>query len=204
MPEKAADSEESKGGSEERTGDERNRTESPCAKTEPSANPKELALKQSELSSSQNSPRSERRSRPVLPCVSLVTFFLTFIRLFLRLLPAVEPCKETGKSSEKGHTDSPLAKSEDKENKPGTPAAHGSVEQVLMVPPPSAPSAPVFTSDSFPVADDLRGDDALEGRLNGDKDALDEMDESRKEDKNGFRARFMFNIADGGFTGKRS
>uniref|UniRef100_A0A3Q3WYG3 Uncharacterized protein n=1 Tax=Mola mola TaxID=94237 RepID=A0A3Q3WYG3_MOLML len=67
----------------------------------------------------------------------------------------------------------------------------------------SAPSAPVFTSDTFAVADDMRGDDALEGRLNGDKDALDEMDESRKEDKNGFRARFMFNIADGGFTGKQ-
>lgn len=49
----------------------------------------------------------------------------------------------------------------------------------------------------------MRGDDALEGRLNGDKDALDEMDESRKEDKNGFRTRFMFNIADGGFTGKQ-
>lgn len=42
----------------------------------------------------------------------------------------------------------------------------------------------------------------LEGRLNGDKDTLDEIDESRKEDKNGFRAKFMFNIADGGFTGK--
>lgn len=31
----------------------------------------------------------------------------------------MDPCKETGKSSEKGNTDSPLAKSEDKENKPG-------------------------------------------------------------------------------------
>uniref|UniRef100_A0A3Q4H4F1 Chromodomain-helicase-DNA-binding protein 5-like n=1 Tax=Neolamprologus brichardi TaxID=32507 RepID=A0A3Q4H4F1_NEOBR len=43
-------------------------------------------------------------------------------------------------------------------------------------------------------------EDALEGRINGDKDTLDEMDESRKEDKNGFKAKFMFNIADGGFT----
>uniref|UniRef100_A0A3P9AUL2 Chromodomain helicase DNA binding protein 5 n=1 Tax=Maylandia zebra TaxID=106582 RepID=A0A3P9AUL2_9CICH len=38
------------------------------------------------------------------------------------------------------------------------------------------------------------------GRINGDKDTLDEIDESRKEDKNGFKAKFMFNIADGGFT----
>lgn len=42
----------------------------------------------------------------------------------------------------------------------------------------------------------------LEGRLNGDKDNLDEIDESRKEDKNGFKTKFMFNIADGGFTGE--
>ncbi|XP_076599304.1 chromodomain-helicase-DNA-binding protein 5 isoform X1 [Chaetodon auriga] len=48
--------------------------------------------------------------------------------------------------------------------------------------------------------DDVKSEDALEGRLNGDKDTLDEMDESRKEDKNGFKAKFMFNIADGGFT----
>lgn len=38
--------------------------------------------------------------------------------------------------------------------------------------------------------------------MNGDKDPLDETDESRKEDKNGYKAKFMFNIADGGFTGK--
>uniref|UniRef100_M4AJS6 Chromodomain helicase DNA binding protein 5 n=1 Tax=Xiphophorus maculatus TaxID=8083 RepID=M4AJS6_XIPMA len=50
------------------------------------------------------------------------------------------------------------------------------------------------------IADDVKSEDALEGRLNGDKDTLDELDESRREDKNGFKAKFMFNIADGGFT----
>lgn len=54
------------------------------------------------------------------------------------------------------------------------------------------------------VADDMKSEDALEGRLNGDKDTLDEMDESRKEDKNGYKTKFMFNIADGGFTGKNA
>ncbi len=39
--------------------------------------------------------------------------------------------------------------------------------------------------------------------MNGDKDTLDEMDENRREDKNGFKAKFMFNIADGGFTGEK-
>ena len=48
----------------------------------------------------------------------------------------------------------------------------------------------------------MKSEDALEGRLNGDKDTLEELDESRKEDRNGFKAKFMFNIADGGFTGK--
>lgn len=38
--------------------------------------------------------------------------------------------------------------------------------------------------------------------MNGDKDALDEPDDGRKEDKNGYKTKFMFNIADGGFTGK--
>uniref|UniRef100_A0A3Q3BH47 Chromodomain helicase DNA binding protein 5 n=1 Tax=Kryptolebias marmoratus TaxID=37003 RepID=A0A3Q3BH47_KRYMA len=50
------------------------------------------------------------------------------------------------------------------------------------------------------AADDVKSEAALEGRLNGDKDTLDEIDESRKEEKNGFKAKFMFNIADGGFT----
>ncbi|KAJ4940377.1 hypothetical protein JOQ06_026684 [Pogonophryne albipinna] len=80
--------------------------------------------------------------------------------------PRIEPSKEPEKSSEKGDTDSPSTKTEDKET----------------------------------VADDMKSEDALEGRLNGDKDMLDEMDDSRKEDKNGYKVKFMFNIADGGFT----
>ncbi|CAG5978292.1 unnamed protein product [Menidia menidia] len=49
-------------------------------------------------------------------------------------------------------------------------------------------------------SDYVKSEDVLEGRINGDKDTLEEMDESRREDKNGFKAKFMFNIADGGFT----
>lgn len=63
---------------------------------------------------------------------------------------------------------------------------------------------PLFSFYTFlsAPADDARSDDVPEGRLNGDRETLDEMDESRKEEKNGFKAKFMFNIADGGFTGK--
>lgn len=57
---------------------------------------------------------------------------------------------------------------------------------------------------SLAGADDVKSDDLLEGRLNGDKDTLDEIEESRKEDKNGYKTKFMFNIADGGFTGKNT
>ncbi|XP_061833610.1 chromodomain-helicase-DNA-binding protein 5 isoform X1 [Nerophis lumbriciformis] len=56
-------------------------------------------------------------------------------------------------------------------------------------------------------ADEVKGGDAADGRVNGDKDALEEVEEGRKEveegrkeEKNGFKAKFMFNIADGGFT----
>ncbi|XP_061688014.1 chromodomain-helicase-DNA-binding protein 5 isoform X2 [Syngnathoides biaculeatus] len=41
---------------------------------------------------------------------------------------------------------------------------------------------------------------AADAQLNGDKDTPDELDDPRKEDKNGFKTKFMFNIADGGFT----
>lgn len=42
-----------------------------------------------------------------------------------------------------------------------------------------------------------------EGRLNGEKEAQEETEDIRREvEKNGFKMRFMFNIADGGFTGE--
>uniref|UniRef100_A0A3B3ZX05 Uncharacterized protein n=1 Tax=Periophthalmus magnuspinnatus TaxID=409849 RepID=A0A3B3ZX05_9GOBI len=48
--------------------------------------------------------------------------------------------------------------------------------------------------------DVVKSEDVSEGRINGDM--LDEMEESRRgpEDKNGYKTKFMFNIADGGFT----
>ncbi|XP_059924216.1 chromodomain-helicase-DNA-binding protein 5 [Gadus macrocephalus] len=50
------------------------------------------------------------------------------------------------------------------------------------------------------AADEVKSEEAVsEGRLNGEKDPPEETEE-RKEDRNGFKTRFMFNIADGGFT----
>ncbi|XP_060766633.1 chromodomain-helicase-DNA-binding protein 5 isoform X3 [Neoarius graeffei] len=45
-----------------------------------------------------------------------------------------------------------------------------------------------------------KSEDTTESQLNGEKESRDEVDESQKDEKNGAKARFMFNIADGGFT----
>uniref|UniRef100_A0A668A3A0 Chromodomain helicase DNA binding protein 5 n=1 Tax=Myripristis murdjan TaxID=586833 RepID=A0A668A3A0_9TELE len=64
----------------------------------------------------------------------------------------------------------------------------------------TSPKGEYSCSYILAVADDVKSEDALEGRLNGEKETLDDMDESRRDDKNGCKTRFMFNIADGGFT----
>ncbi|XP_041946627.1 chromodomain-helicase-DNA-binding protein 5 isoform X2 [Alosa sapidissima] len=48
--------------------------------------------------------------------------------------------------------------------------------------------------------DEPKQEDAPEGQLNGDRDPRDETDEVLKDVKNGCKTKFMFNIADGGFT----
>uniref|UniRef100_A0A665XBV3 Chromodomain helicase DNA binding protein 5 n=1 Tax=Echeneis naucrates TaxID=173247 RepID=A0A665XBV3_ECHNA len=89
---------------------------------------------------------------------------------------------------ERDRTESPSAKTE-----PSANLKESSLKQTELS---SSQTSPKSESG----ADDMKSEDVLEGRLNGDKDTLDEMDDSRKEDKNGFKAKFMFNIADGGFT----
>ncbi|XP_031680958.1 chromodomain-helicase-DNA-binding protein 5 isoform X4 [Oncorhynchus kisutch] len=87
--------------------------------------------------------------------------------------PKAEPCRETEKSLEKGDSDPAPTKPEEKELNPV-------------------------------VSDEVKSEDLLvpEGRLNGEKETQEEMEEVRREllEKNGFKMRFMFNIADGGFT----
>uniref|UniRef100_A0A672MB26 Chromodomain helicase DNA binding protein 5 n=1 Tax=Sinocyclocheilus grahami TaxID=75366 RepID=A0A672MB26_SINGR len=53
---------------------------------------------------------------------------------------------------------------------------------------------------SAAIPDDLKSEDPPENQLNGEKDARDDTDESHRDDKNSIKTRFMFNIADGGFT----
>ncbi|KAA0707630.1 Chromodomain-helicase-DNA-binding protein 5 [Triplophysa tibetana] len=48
--------------------------------------------------------------------------------------------------------------------------------------------------------DDVKSEEPSESQLNGEKDVRDDTDESHKDDKNSVKTRFMFNIADGGFT----
>lgn len=104
----------------------------------------------------------------------------------------VESCREAGRSAGKRSLDPPLAKKEEeeRENRPGRQGG--------------ACSAALWCIHLFPSApaEDASCDDVPEVPLNGDRETLDETDESRKEEKNGFKAKFMFNIADGGFTGE--
>uniref|UniRef100_A0A672T7M2 Chromodomain-helicase-DNA-binding protein 5-like n=1 Tax=Sinocyclocheilus grahami TaxID=75366 RepID=A0A672T7M2_SINGR len=53
---------------------------------------------------------------------------------------------------------------------------------------------------SAAIPDDLKSEDPPENQLNGEKDTRDDVDESHRDDKNSIKTRFMFNIADGGFT----
>ncbi|KAG9337689.1 hypothetical protein JZ751_028339, partial [Albula glossodonta] len=61
---------------------------------------------------------------------------------------------------------------------------------------------PVKTDDKEPnpvATEDSKSEDVADSQLNGDKEGRDEMEEGRKDDKNS-KTKFMFNIADGGFT----
>uniref|UniRef100_A0A669C7M8 Chromodomain helicase DNA binding protein 5 n=1 Tax=Oreochromis niloticus TaxID=8128 RepID=A0A669C7M8_ORENI len=122
--------------------------------------------------------------------------------------PASAPEKATDSDENKGNseektgdernrTESPSTKTEPSAN-PKEPAFKQSEAQSTHTSPKSEWFMICVLQILFIY--DVKSEDALEGRLNGDKDTLDEMDESRKEDKNGFKAKFMFNIADGGFT----
>ncbi|XP_030632504.1 chromodomain-helicase-DNA-binding protein 5 [Chanos chanos] len=58
----------------------------------------------------------------------------------------------------------------------------------------------VKTEEKDLKPDESKSEDAPETQLNGEKELRDETDESRKDEKNSSKTRFMFNIADGGFT----
>uniref|UniRef100_A0A8C2JSP6 Chromodomain helicase DNA binding protein 5 n=1 Tax=Cyprinus carpio TaxID=7962 RepID=A0A8C2JSP6_CYPCA len=67
-------------------------------------------------------------------------------------------------------------------------------------PVPTQPSTPVPSDFYVTIPDDLKSEDPPENQLNGEKDTRDDVDESHRDDKNSVKTRFMFNIADGGFT----
>ncbi|KAJ0068644.1 hypothetical protein NL108_010307 [Boleophthalmus pectinirostris] len=151
--------------------------ETPSSETAPAAAPEKSADSEEAKAGPEEKPGDERDPAQS-PCAktessaNLKEFGLKQTELSSsQTSPKEDTSKETEKTTEKGEAYSPQAKSEDKENK----------------------TAP---------ADVVKSEDVSEGRINGDKDTLDEMEESRKgpEDKNGYKTKFMFNIADGGFT----
>uniref|UniRef100_A0A6Q2XWZ0 DNA helicase n=1 Tax=Esox lucius TaxID=8010 RepID=A0A6Q2XWZ0_ESOLU len=84
---------------------------------------------------------------------------------------------------------------------PGTPVPTGQWHPLNMF---SEELKNICFSFFLALSDEAKSEDLLmpEGRLNGEKEVHDEMEEVRREslEKNGFKMRFMFNIADGGFT----
>lgn len=177
MAEKVSESEDSKVGSDERRGCERTRPD-----PEPSAAPKDP--KQPELPSSRSAPKGEPFNHGE-----------GFPHETKAVCVHSGALQRDGEASRKAQQRPPPG--ERGRAVQGEPARCG--WRCRTIPPPSP-----FSFHTFPSApaDDAKSDDVPEGRLNGDRETLDEMDESRKEEKNGFKAKFMFNIADGGFTGK--
>uniref|UniRef100_A0A3B3RMD8 Chromodomain helicase DNA binding protein 5 n=1 Tax=Paramormyrops kingsleyae TaxID=1676925 RepID=A0A3B3RMD8_9TELE len=96
-------------------------------------------------------------------------FLVRALQSMLVLSSPGEPSREAERPSEKGDSEPPAVRSEEKECKP-------------------APRAEAKTED------------AAEGQVNGEKEIRDEMDDGRREDRGCYKNKFMFNIADGGFT----
>ncbi|XP_054640028.1 chromodomain-helicase-DNA-binding protein 5 isoform X2 [Dunckerocampus dactyliophorus] len=90
------------------------------------------------------------------------------------------PCKHTDKTT--GLSSSQNSPQKEPCKEPEKPSERGDAEEKENKP------------------DDVKSEHAADSHLNGDKDTLDELEEGRKEEKNGFKTKFMFNIADGGFT----
>ncbi|CAL9704613.1 unnamed protein product [Knipowitschia caucasica] len=161
-----------------------------CSETAPAAAPEKSADSEEAKSSPEEKPGDERdpASSPCAKTESSASLKESCLKLTELSSSQTSPkatsadaSKETEMTTEKGEPYSPQAKSEDKENKTSLMLGHSGF--------------------SVAVVDVVKNED-LEGRVNGDKDPLFEMEESRRgpEDKNGYKTKFMFNIADGGFT----
>uniref|UniRef100_A0A3B4YCC4 Chromodomain helicase DNA binding protein 5 n=1 Tax=Seriola lalandi dorsalis TaxID=1841481 RepID=A0A3B4YCC4_SERLL len=130
------------------------------------------------------SPVATQPGTPVPPGQNKASALIVFcLSPTLKFVEESKASSEEKTGDERDRTESPSTKTESSGN---------TKESIRLLRNPSV--------IHIAVADDMKSEYALEGRLNGDKDTLDEMDESRREDKNGFKAKFMFNIADGGFT----
>ncbi|KAJ8387203.1 hypothetical protein AAFF_G00159220 [Aldrovandia affinis] len=103
-------------------------------------------------------------------------------------VPAEKPAEE----SEKTETTSELR----------SPKGEPSAETERVADKEERTPTPVKTDDKEPnpvAPEETKTEDAADGQLNGDKEGREDTEEGRKEDKNS-KMKFMFNIADGGFT----
>ncbi|MBN3306768.1 CHD5 protein, partial [Amia calva] len=98
--------------------------------------------------------------------------------------------RETERSPEKGESNPASVKGEEKESKPETDRDGDRGDSV--------PQCSVSASSA--AADEVKREETPDSQLNGDKEGREEAEEIRKDDKMSGKMKFMFNIADGGFT----
>ncbi|KTF93943.1 hypothetical protein cypCar_00021028, partial [Cyprinus carpio] len=105
--------------------------------------------------------------------------------------PSSNQAQPPNKPSEQSANQTPLDCGKEKETSP---------ERGENKPSPSKIDDKEQKPVSAAIPDDLKSEDPPENQLNGEKDTRDDVDESHRDDKNSVKTRFMFNIADGGFT----
>ncbi|XP_035376358.1 chromodomain-helicase-DNA-binding protein 5 isoform X2 [Electrophorus electricus] len=173
---KAVDSEPSKESEPSPTPETTNESEEPKRasseeKSSEESEKKDNPPSQLEPSSNQTQPSSKKTEQPAN-----------------QMTPTGEQNKDPENSPEKTENDSAPPKGEDKEQKPVV--TFGAADLL------DAPRVLI----SAAATREAQCEDPAESQLNGEKEARDEVDESAKDDRSTSKARFMFNIADGGFT----
>uniref|UniRef100_A0A673M7S5 Chromodomain-helicase-DNA-binding protein 5-like n=1 Tax=Sinocyclocheilus rhinocerous TaxID=307959 RepID=A0A673M7S5_9TELE len=157
-------------------------------------------------------PASPVPTQPSTPVPSEIYFFLFFIFLVLikisillqqPVMPEPSTAPEKTNEGEEPKSGSPEGKGMEETEKNDTPIVHSEPSPLNKPSEQSANQTPLGEGSrpfSAAIPDDLKSEDPPENQLNGEKDTRDDVDESHRDDKNSIKTRFMFNIADGGFT----
>ncbi|XP_035376363.1 chromodomain-helicase-DNA-binding protein 5 isoform X7 [Electrophorus electricus] len=110
------------------------------------------------------------------------------------------PTPETTNESEEPKRASSEEKSSEESEKKDNPPSQLEPSSNQTQPSSKKTEQPANQMTPTAATREAQCEDPAESQLNGEKEARDEVDESAKDDRSTSKARFMFNIADGGFT----